>query len=417
LLQKIRSILLKKSFQQVGVYTVTGSLCKAISFAALPFFVNMLSEGDIGILNIYSNCIVFLTPIVSMGVLYSISIDYFKLPKAEYARVFSTGLLIPVMLSILLIPVLYLLRVPLEKAFNFQPAFLWLIPMGLILNFSFEAFIILIRNQNKVKLFATVSLLKVVIEITLSVLLIMWLWHSWYSRALSFVVAGIVVSGMFIFHIQKQGFLVPRIDKQVLRNELFFGLSGMALQTAIFFINTSDKFFVMSFFGKNQAGYYAVASTFATIQQIVCMSLMQYLQPILFSRFADEKKWKDVKEMFYKYMLAMVATLLAVTVFTIIVYTYLLRPAYKPYLHYFYILSIGSLIWSITWLFLQYILFQKNKRILFTLAAISITIAVAINYIGSAKFTMNWLAGGQIATNILVIAIILLFNKKLGFFA
>jgi len=352
-----------------------------------------------------------------MGVLYTISIDYFKLHKAEYARVFSTGLLIPVMLSILLIPVLFLLRAPLEKAFNFQPAFLWLIPMGLVLNFCFEAFIILIRNQNKVKLFAIVSLMKVVIEISLSVLFILWLWHSWYSRALSFIIAGLVMGGMFIFHIRKQGFLVPLIDKQVLRNELFFGLSGMALQTAIFFINTSDKFFVMSFFGKNQAGYYAVASTFATIQQIVCMSLMQYLQPLLFSRFADEKKWKDVKEVFYKYLLAMVANLLAVTIFTMIVYTYVLKPAYKPYLHYFYILSIGSLIWSITWIFLQYILFQKNKRILFTLAAISITIAVAINYVGSAMFTMNWLAGGQIATNILVMAIILFFNKKLGFFA
>ena len=399
------------------MYTLTGSLCKTISFAALPFFVNVLSEGDIGILNIFSNCIVFLTPIISMGVLYTISIDYFKLHKAEYARVFSTGLLIPVMLSILLIPVLFLLRAPLEKAFNFQPAFLWLIPMGLVLNFCFEAFIILIRNQNKVKLFAIVSLMKVVIEISLSVLFILWLWHSWYSRALSFIIAGLVMGGMFIFHIRKQGFLVPLIDKQVLRNELFFGLSGMALQTAIFFINTSDKFFVMSFFGKNQAGYYAVASTFATIQQIVCMSLMQYLQPLLFSRFADEKKWKDVKEVFYKYLLAMVANLLAVTIFTMIVYTYVLKPAYKPYLHYFYILSIGSLIWSITWIFLQYILFQKNKRILFTLAAISITIAVAINYVGSAMFTMNWLAGGQIATNILVMAIILFFNKKLGFFA
>jgi len=417
LLQKIKSILLKKSIRQVGVYTLTGSLCKTISFAALPFFVNVLSEGDIGILNIFSNCIVFLTPIISMGVLYTISIDYFKLHKAEYARVFSTGLLIPVMLSILLIPVLFLLRAPLEKAFNFQPAFLWLIPMGLVLNFCFEAFIILIRNQNKVKLFAIVSLMKVVIEISLSVLFILWLWHSWYSRALSFIIAGLVMGGMFIFHIRKQGFLVPLIDKQVLRNELFFGLSGMALQTAIFFINTSDKFFVMSFFGKNQAGYYAVASTFATIQQIVCMSLMQYLQPLLFSRFADEKKWKDVKEVFYKYLLAMVANLLAVTIFTMIVYTYVLKPAYKPYLHYFYILSIGSLIWSITWIFLQYILFQKNKRILFTLAAISITIAVAINYVGSAMFTMNWLAGGQIATNILVMAIILFFNKKLGFFA
>ena len=417
MLQKIKSILLKKSIQQVGVYTVTGSLCKAISFAALPFFVNMLSEGDIGILNIFSNCIVFLTPIVSMGVLYTISIDYFKLPKAEYARVFSTGLLIPVMLSILLIPVLYLLRAPLERAFNFQPAFLWLIPAGLILNFCFEAFIILIRNQNKVKLFATVSLLKVVIEIGLSVLLIVWLWHSWYSRALSFIIAGVVVGGMFIFHIRKQGFLVPLIDKRVLRNELFFGLSGMALQTAIFFINTSDKFFVMSFFGKNQAGYYAVAATFATIQQIVCISLMQYLQPLLFGNFAEKKKWKAVKGMFYKYMLAMVATFFAVTVFTIIVYTYVLRPAYLPFLHYFYILSISSLVWSIAWIFLQYILFQKNKRILFILAAISIAIAVVVNYIASAMFTMNWLAVGQIATTLLVTSIILLLNKKLGFFA
>ena len=403
--------------QQVGVYTITGSLCKAISFAALPFFVNMLSEGDIGILTIFSNCIVFLTPIVSMGVLYTISIDYFKLPKTEYARVFSTGLLIPVMLSILLIPLLYLLRTPLEKAFNFQPAFLWLIPMGLILNFCFEAFIILIRNQNKVKLFAIVSILKVVIEISLSILFIVWLWPSWYSRALAFVMSGIVIGGMFIYYIHKQGFLVPVIDKQVLRKELIFGLSGMALQTAIFFINTSDKFFVMSFFGKNQAGYYAVASTFATIQYIVCMSLMQYLQPLLFGNFANKKKWNDAKGLFYKYMLAMAATLLAVTIFTIIVYTYLLRPAYKPYLHYFYILSIGSFIWTIAYLFLQYIVFHKNKRILFQLAALSIAVAIGINYVGSSMFNMNWLAVGQIVTNILVVALVLWFNKKLGFFA
>jgi O-antigen/teichoic acid export membrane protein len=417
LLQKIKSILFRKSLQQVGVYTVTGSLCKAISFAALPFFVNMLSEGDIGILNIYSNCIVFLTPIVSMGVLYTIAIDYFKLPRAEYARIFSTGLLIPVTLSILLIPVLYLLRIPLEKAFNFQPDFIWLIPIGLILNFCFEAFIILIRNQNKVKLFAIVSLLKVLIEVSLSVLFIVWLWHSWYSRALAFVTAGIAISTMFIYHIQKQGFLVPVIDRKVLRNEVVFGLSGMALQTAIFFINTSDKFFVMSFFGKNQAGYYAVASTFATVQYIVCMSLMQYLQPILFSRFADGKKWKYVKGLFYKYILVMIATLLAVTVFTITVYSFLLKSAYKPYLHYFYILSIASFLWTIAYLFLQYIVFHKNKKILFQLAAISIAVAISINYIGSSIFNMNWLAGGQIVINIIVVSIVLLFNKKLGFFA
>jgi O-antigen/teichoic acid export membrane protein len=112
----------------VGVYSITGSLCKAISFAALPFFFNTLNEGDIGILNIFGNSIVFLMPVISMGVLYTISIDYFKLSKEQYARVFSTSLLIPVVLSLLLIPVLYLFRAPLGSIFNFQQNFFWLIP-------------------------------------------------------------------------------------------------------------------------------------------------------------------------------------------------------------------------------------------------------------------------------------------------
>jgi hypothetical protein len=178
LLQKVKSILLKDSFKQVGAYTITGSLCKAISFAALPFFVNTLSEGDIGILNIFSNCIVFLTPIISMGVLFTISIDYFKLPKEKYAQLFSTVLIIPLVLSLLLLPVLYVFRIPLERAFNFQHAFFWLIPVSLFINFCFEAFIILMRNQNNVKLFTIVSLLKILLEIGLSVGFIVFIRRS-----------------------------------------------------------------------------------------------------------------------------------------------------------------------------------------------------------------------------------------------
>lgn len=88
MLQKIQSLLIQDSFRQVGAYTITGALSKAIAFAALPFFINTLSEGDIGILTIFSNCIVFFTPIISMGVLYTISVDYFKISREKYAVVF-----------------------------------------------------------------------------------------------------------------------------------------------------------------------------------------------------------------------------------------------------------------------------------------------------------------------------------------
>ena len=401
----------------MGIYTITASFCKAISFAALPFFVNNLGAGEIGILNIFSNCIVFLTPLISMGVLYTISIDYFKLPKGEYAKVFSTSLIIPLVLSILLIPVLYLLQAPLEEAFNFQPKFYWLIPICLFLNFCFEAFIILIRNQNDVRLFTRVSFLKVILEVGLSVLFIVWLYKSWYSRALGFLLSGVAVTVLFVYHINKQKFLVKKIDVKLLRSELTFGLSGVGLQTAIFFINTSDKFFVMSFFGKDQAGYYSVASTFATIQYIVCISMLQYLQPVLFSRFAQGEKWNDVKTMFYKYFGAMAATLLAVAAFTWMVYHYMLRPIYKEYLYYFYILSISSFLWTISNFLLQYIVFNKNKKIIMQMSALGIAAAVCVNYIASKYINVNWLAGGQIIVNLLMIAFLLWYSKRLKFFA
>jgi O-antigen/teichoic acid export membrane protein len=416
-LYKIRSISIQDSYKQVGAYAITGSLCKAISFAALPFFVNILSEGDIGILNIFNNCLVFLTPIVSMGVLYSISVDYFKLPAQRYAQVFSTGLLIPLVLCCLLFPVLYLLQPSLEAAFNFQPQFVWLIPCALLFNFYFEAFIILIRNQNRTRLFASVSILKILLEISLSVGFIVFIFKSWSSRALGFLAALVLVSGIFYHHIRKNGLLVKSIDFQVVKKELYFGLSGMVLQTAIFFIGSSDKFFVMAFFGKVEAGYYAVASTFATIQYIICISLLQYLQPVLFRQFAASQKWGSLKNFYFKYLGAMLITLVGVVAFAILVYNYLLKPGYKEHLSYFFLLSLGCFVWTISNIFLQYIVFTKNRKLILMLSVAAITIAGLVNYCCSKYLDIYWLGGGQLLINLLVLLIILFINKRLKYFA
>jgi len=417
LLQNLQSILLKSSLKQVGAYTITASLCKAISFAALPFFVNTLSEGDIGLLNIFANSIVFLTPVVSMGVLYTISIDYFKLPKEQYATLLSTGLMIPVVLSLILFPALYLFRTPLENAFNFQPAFFWLIPLCLFFNFCFEAFIILMRNQNNVKLFTIVSLVKIVLEIGLSIIFIIGIYSNWYSRAIAILISGMVVAVIFFYYSKKNNFLVKGINYNILKSEFYFGLSGLLLQTAVFFMNTSDKFFVMSWFGKVEAGYYAIASTFAAIQYIVCASLLQYLQPVLFKKFAALEKWETIKSLYVKYALAMLVTFSGVIAFSYIVYNFVLKPNYKAHLNYFYILSVSAFIWTLSNLFLQYILFNKNKKIIFRLSAIVISISILVNYFSSKYFDINWLSYGQVVTNLLVLFIILWFNKKLHYFA
>lgn len=416
LLYQLKSKFYTNAFRQVSIYTIAGTLTKIISFAALPFFVNTLSEGDIGILNIFNSTIVFLTPIISMGALYTISVDYFKLSKSDYASVFSTSLLIPLIISLLLIPLFFIFRQSLSRTFSFQEQFIWLIPVCLVLNFCFEAFIILLRIQNKVRVFATITLLKIIIEISLAVLLILFAYVSWYSRALGYFISILVIGILFFSYIKKNGFLVKRISLKTFKKELVFGLSGLLLQTAIFFINTSDKFFVMAHFGKTQAGFYSIAGTFAAIQYIVSASLMNYLQPVLFTKFSEKKMYGSIKSIYAKYIIIMLATTAALFSFSSLVYHYLLKPSYKEYIHYFYLLCISSLIWSVSNIFLQPIIFNKQKRIIFRLSVLCILFAFTINYCASQFLTINWLCAGQIVTNAFVLCVILYFNKKLNCF-
>ena len=251
----------------------------------------------------------------------------------------------------------------------------------------------------------------------MSIIFIVYIYSNWFSRALAFLLSGLVIATLFLYHSQKNQFLIKKIQLKGIKSELYFGLSGLLLQTAIFFITTADKFFVMSFFGKTQAGYYAVASTFATIQYIVCVSLLQYLQPVLFKEFAAFQTWKNLKTIYLKYFGAMSLTLAAVIGFTIIIYHFVLKAAYQPYLQYFYILSISAFIWTISNIFLQYIVFKKNRNLIFVLALMGIAISFTVNYFGSKYFDINWLSFGQIFINFLVLVTIVFFNKKLKFFA
>jgi O-antigen/teichoic acid export membrane protein len=318
---------------------------------------------------------------------------------------------------LLLIPLFFIFWQPLSKAFSFQQQFIWLIPVCLFLNFCFEAFIILLRIQNKVRLFATITLLKIIVEISLAVILILFAYVSWYSRALGYFISILMIGLLFFFYVKRNDFLVNKLSFKILRKEFLFGLSGLLLQTAIFFINTSDKFFIMAHFGKTQAGFYSIAATFATIQYIVSASLMNYLQPVLFTKFSEKKTWKNIKGIYVKYITTMLVTSVGLFFFSIIIYHYLLKPSYREYIHYFYLLCISSLIWSVSNIFLQSIIFDKQKRIILWLSLISISFAFLVNYCTSQYLTINWLCAGQILTNTFVLSLILYFNKKINRFA
>jgi hypothetical protein len=90
---------------------------------------------------------------------------------------------------------------------------------------------------------------------------------------------------------------------------------------------------------------------------------------------------------------------------------------YKEYLYYFYLLSLSSFLWTIANILLQYIVFNKGKRVILQVSCMGVAAALSINYLASTYFGINGLASGQILLHLLMISILLLYCRKLNFFA
>ncbi|MCW5914789.1 MAG: oligosaccharide flippase family protein [Chitinophagaceae bacterium] len=406
----------RKSIKSVGIYTLAGFWNKAISFIALLFFINILSEGDMGILNIFSTSIAFLTPVISMGSFYTITVDYFKMPKKEYSTLFTSSLIIPGILVLVLPIPLYIFSGPLSRTFEYQKEFFWLIPTCLLLNYCFEIFQRLLIIEKKIRKVAQITIIRTFSEVLFSLLFIYLIYTTWYGRAIGYALSLLIMGLIFFHYVIKNKFLVRQFSLLHIKKELLFGIAGLTLQMGIFFLTSSDKFFIMANYGKTNAGFYSVASTFATIQIIVSIALLGYLQPILYQSFTEGKNWHHMKSTFLKYISVMIIFLVALYIGTTIVYSYFLKESYRSYVHIFYLLALSTFIWSMSNIFLQIIIFKKNKKLIGLLSFIIIVIAFNINFFTSKYLGISWVCYGQILINLIVFLTILLFSRKLGFF-
>jgi O-antigen/teichoic acid export membrane protein len=141
------------------------------------------------------------------------------------------------------------------------------------------------------------------------------------------------------------------------------------------------------------------------------------LQPILFKKFSDNERWKNLKLIYYKYGMAMFATFILILAGTTFAYHLLLKQSYIESLHYFYLLCISSFLWTFSNIFLQYIIYTKHKKYISIIALLGITISLLVNYVACNYYNkIEILCIGQIITNFLVLGITLLFNKKGGYF-
>ena len=383
-LQQLNIILRSAGARSAGVYVFSNFFAKGTAFILLFIYSNpkYLSVEENGLLNLLANAVFILMPFLSLGILQSTSVDFFKLSKPAFKDFFTTSFIIPLMVTVVSIVCLLFFNDALENLYGFPLAFCYIIPILAFLNFCNEQYVGLIRNNNKPVTYLKATLLRLFIEVGLSITLVVVFAWRWHGRVTGMMTANVVLLVAAFIYFKKHGYLFGKLKKEYLRSELVFALPVILMQCSTFCLFASDKFFLSYYTDNRVVGIYSYACVFASIITIFSSAVISYIRPLIYQNLSTKGATPElIKKYFLYYVAINLAALIAIIIFTPVMYKYFINSSYYPGLNYMFLIATGYFFSSITIFFYAFILYHKQKRTLIILSVITITISLVSNYL------------------------------------
>ena len=371
------------TFRSAGIYTFSSFLAKSVGFFLLFIYSNPLyiSVDENGLLNLLTSSIFIFMPFLSLGIIHSTSVDFFKLNKNEFKDSFTSGLLIPAIAMGVGVLVLFLFRNQLKSAYSFPVSFVFVIPFLTLLFFFTEQLLSLIRNNDEPVKYFKADLLRLIIEASLSIILVVSFGWRWKGRVAGIIIANLVLCFVAFSYFKKKGYLFGKVRKKYLKAELLYGFPIIIMQCSIFCLSSSDKFFLSYFTDNTAVGIYSYACVFAAIITIICSAILNYVTPKIYKCLSEEiVDFNQILKYFIFYAASSLAALVGILVFTPVLYKYFINAKYYPGLDYLYLILVGYFFWNLTTFFYSFLLFKKEKRKILILSLISICISLSSNF-------------------------------------
>ena len=375
----------------MGIYAITGFFGKGLSFLLLPLFTNpkYLTPADNGLLSLFSQAIIFLTPFVSLGVLQSTSVDFFKLDKKSFKDFCTTGLTMAVVMSGFSFAAFYIFRDFLFQRFSFPVTFIWAIPLLTLLVFLYEFVMLIIRNRNNAMTYARINVTKITMELGLAVLFIVLLAWGWRGRVAGILIATSLVALYGIYFLVRNDYLFGAVRRKIIYSELQFSVPVVTMQISMFCLFSSDSFLLAGITKNNaQVGIYGMACVFGSIIITLCSAIIQYMVPKINQALSAARiDYAALGNQLLIYVSIMVFAFVTLLFLVPLAYHLFINENYWPGIRYYFFISAGYFFWTISYFLYTFLFYHKRKRLLFSLAAVSIIISTTSNYFFITRFS------------------------------
>ena len=376
-----------KYFKSVSLYTFAGFIGAGINFLIMPVLSHYLSPADYGLLALFNTYITILIPLVGLLANSILSIEYFKEKDEKvFADKFTSVQVVPFITSIVLALFVWQFHSRLthlmeldgtSKAWGFV---IVLITISTIYTEQLFNFLVI---EKKAALYVVYTLLRVVVEISLTVFFVIHKKWNWEGRMYSWLITSAIFMMVSFFYFYKKGYLRGKLRLQFVKEGILFGLPLILHTIGKFVINQSDRLFIAKMISIDEAGIYNIGYTVGMLILIIINAFFNFYTPFLLERLVDltdEKKIQIVR-MNYLYSFGIIIILVLITFITPYFFRFLIDGHYLSGIKYVFWVGLGYVFWGGYMLFTNYIFFFNKTKILGWLAVINVVTNLLFNYL------------------------------------
>jgi O-antigen/teichoic acid export membrane protein len=369
-------------YKQVYIYLASYFINAALSFATVSVLTHHLSPYDYGVINLYSAFLIFLTPFISGGILYPLSVEYFKRKEETYGEYFTNAQAIPLVSLSLFTVACILFQHPLARFLKVSEIWVWIIPVTTWWIMINDTVLVISRNRNKPLLFALLGISKNVAEIALTITLVIGLNMTWPGRLLSAILSPVMLGIVSIYLFNRWRLIQKKVDWADTKRIFLLSLPFVFERLAVFVLGYSDKYFIDKFdmHGTKEVGLYGLGSQLATIVSLVVVSMNSAYQPHLFKKLSEGFKGKIHKSTFW-YIGASAGTVGLMFIAIPVLFRFFIGPDFQAARFYAYILCFGYFMWGGYNAFLAYLIYLEKNRTILLISLIGIMVSLLMNFI------------------------------------
>ncbi|WP_083157949.1 lipopolysaccharide biosynthesis protein [Allomuricauda sp. CP2A] len=394
-------------------YTIINLFNSLTPFIVLPILTHNLSSYDIGLLDLFNSSTIFLMPIIGLSLIQSISKLYFVFKDKEkyisvlFTCVFSLGCL-AFLLTLFVLYATNLVTITDEKRLLVLS-----IVFYVFINLLIEGFLLLNRNQENLKQFAFIRLLKSFLEIILTVVLIYYFKDYW-ARICAILSSAVISSIVVVVILTRTSGIRFEYDKSIVTRVFQYSYPLIFHTFFASILNYADRFFINVFEGTSMLGKYAVAYQLCMVMSLVINSFNMAWAPYYMKNMMDThmNNFNLIVEKTFRYYIGGLLLFgLFLFLFMPLIYTYYVGADYLVDRS-VYVSLLVAYIFNGLYRFKVNQLFYREKTLLVAkLSMITALINLILNYI---CIRFLGILGAALSTLISYLLLYLLLEKQLS---